>query len=181
MFYYWISCATLPLYDARDNLFFNCALRHFRIQKYGSYWNRCGNLKFLFNYYLAILNVLLISYYFSLLSPLSPTCSFFTIRNSFGWKWSLSRFLFVISFCFCFVNVEFLLLNLLFYFMKAEPFDITNHTRLEPLDLSVGRRFDTWVVAKNTIKCLGNVTDLLLIDIGLNTAKINCLIQMKNL
>ena len=39
--------------------------------------------------------------------------------------------------------------------MKAEPFDITNHTRLEPLDLSVGRRFDTWVVAENTIKEFG--------------------------
>jgi len=59
--------------------------------------------------------------------------------------------------------------------MKAELFDITNHTTL---DLSVGRRFDTWVVAENS---LGNVTDSLLIDIGLNTAKINCLIQMKNL
>ena len=39
--------------------------------------------------------------------------------------------------------------------MKAEPFDITNHTRLEPLDLSVGRHFDTWVVAENTIKEFG--------------------------
>ena len=36
--------------------------------------------------------------------------------------------------------------------MKAEPFDITNHTKLEPLDLSVDHRFDTWVVAENTIK-----------------------------
>jgi len=57
--------------------------------------------------------------------------------------------------------------------MKAELFDITNHTTL---DLSVGRRFDTWVVAENTIKEFGYVTDSLLIDIGLNTAKINCLI-----
>ena len=36
--------------------------------------------------------------------------------------------------------------------MKAELFDITNHTTL---DLSVGRRFDTWVVAENTIKEFG--------------------------
>ena len=50
-----------------------------------------------------------------------------------------------------------MLLNLLFYFIKAEPFDITNHTRLEPLDLSVGRRFDTWVVAENTIKEFGKL------------------------
>ena len=39
--------------------------------------------------------------------------------------------------------------------MKAEPFNITNHIRLEPLDLSVGRRFDTWVVTENTIKEFG--------------------------
>ena len=36
--------------------------------------------------------------------------------------------------------------------MKAELFDITNHTTL---DLSIGRRFDTWVVAENTIKEFG--------------------------